>query len=212
MPPTHRPHRARSPVATALVALGVALLPLSAAPARAMNDEEMQLCVNSCLYHFGPADNPAYEGCVARQCAGKPASPAAPAATAPTAPAAPQTRTGWHTLVIDGGRTHVARVQSGGLALSYLCRRGSEGLIAVEGMTGWAGAMRLGIDGRPVGQGFAARGGMRATPAPRGSAILAALGRGSRAELADDRGHGSLPLVGSGRAIAQAMRACGLRP
>lgn len=202
------PARAAAPIA--LLALALVPLALSATPARAMNDEEMQLCVNSCLYHFGPADNPAYETCVARQCAEEPASPPAPAAG--PAPAEAQGRAGWQTLTIDAGRTHVARVQSGGLALSYMCRKGSEGLVAVEGMRGSARAMRLRIDGRPIAQPFAAQGGMRATPAPQGSAILAALGRGSRAELSDDRGQGSVPLSGSGRAIAQAMGACGLRP
>ena len=185
-------------------ALALALL-LPPGPASAQaGGEQMQLCVNQCLYHFGPASNPRYHACVAEQCEGaapgrKPAQP-------------PRQGAGWSNAAADGGRTHYARVQSGRLVLSYMCQRGREGLVAVEGMAGSPGSLVLRIGGRRVAQPFAASGGMRAAQAARGSALLAGLLGGSGGELADDRGRGSLPLAGSGRAIRAAMAACGLRP
>jgi hypothetical protein len=188
-------------------ALALALsLPLVPAHAQGAG-EQMQLCVNQCLYHFGPASNPRYHACVAEQCEG---TGPAPQRQQPAQP--PRQGAAWTTGAVDGGRTHYARVQSGRLALSYMCQRGSEGLIAVEGMAGSPGSLALRIDGKRVAQPFATSGGMRATQAARGSALLAGLLGGSRVELSDDRGRGSLPLAGSGRAIRTAMAACGLRP
>lgn len=189
-------------------ALAMALLLLPLAPAHAQGeDEQMQLCVNQCLYHFGPASNPQYHACVAEHC--EEAAPA-PRRQQPAQP--PRQGAAWTNGVADGGRTHYARVQSGRLALSYMCQRGNEGLIAIEGMAGSPGALVLRIDGRPVMQPFVAQRGMRATQAARGSALLAGLLGGSRIELSDERGRGSLPLAGSGRAIRAAMAACGLQP
>lgn len=192
-----------APLRPCALALALLLAPLAPAHAQA-EGEQMQLCINSCLYHFGPASNPRYHACVAEQC--EQAAPSRQPAQPPSQGA------GWRNGTADGGRTHYARVQSGRLALSYMCQRGSEGLVAVEGMAGSPGSLVLRIDGRRMAQPFAASGGMRATQAARGSAMLAGLLGGSGVELADDRGRGSLPLAGSGRAIRAAMAACGLRP
>ncbi|WP_323716903.1 hypothetical protein [Paracoccus aminovorans] len=193
MPLSFRPGRA-------LMAL-LLVLPSAAAA----QQDPMQLCVNSCLFHHGPATNPAYEACVARQCVEAPAPPRA------AQPAKPQAQ-GWTTGTADGGKTHLARMRSGRLELLYMCQRGSQGLVAVRGMAGSTGSMRIGIDGRRIPQPFAAKDGLRATPAPSGSALLGGLLTGGRVELADDRGQGVLPLAGSGQAIRAALAACGLRP
>lgn len=194
------------PLSSRLGSAVLALLSALPAPVLAQPDP-MQLCVNSCLYHHGPASNPAYDACIVRQCLQEAPQPPKPQPHEPQVPAQ-----GWTTGKADGGRTHLARVQSGRLALLYMCQQGSQGLVAVQGMAGSVGSMRIGIDGRRIAQPFAARDGLRATPAPSGSALLQGLLTGDRVELADDRGRGVLPLAGSGKAIRAAMAACGLRP
>lgn len=171
--------------------------------------EEQQLCINQCMYHHGPAGSTAYDACVARRCM-TPESPVAtpPPQATPRQPLAPAST--WTRGRTDGGRTHFARLEAGALALTYMCQSATQGLMAIEGLRGRPGSIRLLIDGRPLPQPFAAKDGMRATPAPSGAALLTGLLTGKRLQISDDRGGGSVSLAGSGKAIGATLSACGL--
>ncbi|RQP05126.1 MAG: hypothetical protein D1H97_14675 [Paracoccus sp. BP8] len=184
--------------------IGAAAL-LHGGPARAQMDAG-QLCVNQCLFHHGPASSPAYHACVAEICEGKGQVSGGQAAPSRQRPAGPA----WVSGVAGGGQGRYAGIESGRHSLSYMCKRGESGILAVEGMAGSGRSLAIRVDGTSFRPQFISRGGMRYTSAARDSALLRALLSGNAVEISDDRGRVRFSLSGSGAAIRAAMAGCGL--
>lgn len=200
-------------IAGAILALSTGLVAFSTSAQVSDRDraaaEEEQRCVWSCLANHGPASNPAYHSCVAEICMGQPASGRSPQNRQP-AGSAPRASS-WTAGVADGGRTHYARTQSGRVIFHYMCRKGEQGLIAIEGLTGAPSAMRVRIDTRPIPVQFGTTDGMLVASAQSGSALLRGLESGNTLSMTDGRMSVNLPLAGSGQAIRKAMAECGIR-
>lgn len=185
---------------TTWIAAGLALLCM-AAPAAAQQSaaEREQLCVNQCLFHYGPASNPHYHDCVARMCVADSPAPAAPAAPAPR----------WTNHATANGGGQSAAIEAGGRSFNYICQRGGPALIGLAGFGGDTN-VTLRIGGQPFRQNFVARGGVLYTDAS--PALTAALAGGNLVEVTAGGQRGSFTLSGSGAAIRKARAACGLRP
>ncbi|MBK4217338.1 hypothetical protein JJJ17_15515 [Paracoccus caeni] len=185
---------------TAFIGAGVVMAQESAA-------ERAQICVNQCLYHFGPASNPAYHACVAEMCEAPAADEAMEAPR--QAPAAPRATWQNHATADGGGQS--AAVDLGSHSLSYICQRGGPALLAVAGLGGSANGVSLSIDGRGLALPFIARNGVLYTAADAGSTLLAGLMGGNSVEVTGANGlRVSFPLSGSGAAIRTAMQRCGI--
>lgn len=169
-------------------------------PALAQVDDP-QICVNQCLYHNGPASNPAYHACVERMCSGDSAEAAPREEPAPSR---------WRTESVPGA--HAAVIDMGGRSLNYMCQRGGPALIGVSGLGGAADGTRISVDGRAFALPFVARNGILYTAADAGSPLVAALMSGSGVEVVSGGRSGTFSLAGSRAAIARTAAACGIRP
>ena len=188
------------------IAAGLAILWMagaSAAGAQNTPGERAQLCVNMCLFHHGPASNPAYHACVAEICE----SGGAPAGRARPAPSAPAAR--WTTHATANGAAHSAAVEAGGRSLNYICQRGGPALIGLAGFGGNPNGVALRIGQRQFRPDFVARNGILYTDA--GPALTAALTGGALVEVTAGGKRASFTLAGSGAAIGKAMAGCGIR-
>lgn len=170
-----------------------------------MSAEEEQRCVWSCLANSPGAESRQYQECVARICLGESAAPGQQ--SRPAAPATP--RAAWSAGAGQGGAWY-AGVEIPGKSLSFLCRRGGPGLLAVAGLGARADGVAVQVDGRDYRLPFVSQNGMLYTAADPGSPILNALRSGSRAQVGSRGGSAAFPLTGSGSAISAALRGCGL--
>ncbi len=199
---------------------GIAALVLSilagAASAQMEGPEaELQRCVWGCLYRFGPAENPAYQQCVAEVCAELSEAVEQSDASAPPAPA-PAVDEAWTavTSLIDGT---MARVPSGTATLYTLCdSRGAR-----LGLAGGAFEERFVLStppapapwmiffvvdgGAPFGVNFAPDGGSLGSPIAGQERLIEALKAGSSVQVVQGGDLlATFSLRGSARAFAEA--------
>jgi hypothetical protein len=180
----------------AIAVLMAAALPVSAQ----MSPEEEQRCVWSCLANSpGGAAGRAYQQCVADICLGEPAAPEPSAAP----------KAAWRAGAGEGG-AWFAGVELPGASLTFLCRRGGPGLLAVAGLGARDDGTAITVDGRGYRLPFVAQNGMLYTAADPGSPILGALRTGGVAQVSSRGGSADFPLAGSGGAIAAALKGCRL--
>lgn len=177
-------------------------LVIGAGPAKAQ--DPMQLCVNQCMFHAGPAGSASYNTCIRQMC-----EAAAPQAQRPAAPA--PAAAGWTVQSTRGGSGHSAAVEAGGRSFNVICQRGGQALIGVAGMGVAPQGVGLRIDRQDYGLSFVAQNDILYTEAT--PHLLRALMAGSQVEVTGRSGAGAVfPLRGSSAAIRQAMSNCGLRP
>lgn len=187
------------------IGLVAALAVVTAAQAQ---QDDAQICVNQCLYHYGPADNPAYHACVAERCSGP--TDSGTDGGGPDSGGDATGRPGWTNHSRSGA--HSAAVESGGRSLNYVCQQGGKALIGVAGLGGAADDTRISVDGQTFAQPFVAQSGILYTSADGGSALLRALMSGRAAEVVSAGRRAAFPLTGSREAIARAASTCGIRP
>lgn len=173
-----------------------AMLSPAAAPAQEGPEWELQRCVWGCLANFGPADNPAYQACVAARCSEPPARPWAGGAT-------------------SDGRGHWAGARSadGTVDLLVICGPGGQRFLQVAGPEGGTepADITFVIDGAVRAVRFQQMAGTRATAAlPKDAAVIDELMRGRALWLRNSAGYelGQFDLAGAGTAISAALAAC----
>lgn len=179
--------------------LCLALLVAATAFARpAAAQDPMQLCVNQCMFNHGPAGSAAYDACIRQVCEAGAAAPASPA---------PPAR--WTVQSAGGG--HSAAVEAGGRSLNVICRRGGPVLIGVAGLRVGGDGLGLRIDRQRYDLPAVVQNGIAYTEGmPH---LLAALMAGAQVEATGAGGvRAVFPLTGSGAAIREALRACGVQP
>ncbi|WP_297973674.1 hypothetical protein [uncultured Amaricoccus sp.] len=185
----------------AAAALAMLLL-AGALPARAqMDPEEEQRCVWQCLANSPGAESRQYQECVERLCMAAPPAAEKPRAAVPAGAA-------WTAGSGARGGGWYAGVEIPGKSLSFLCRRGGPGLLAVAGLGGRADGVALRVDRQAFALRFVAENGILYAAAD--SPLLGALMGGSRAEVSARGGSATFPLAGSGAAIRKALAGCGL--
>lgn len=178
------------------VLLALALLPLSGVT-RAQDGPEwdLQRCVWTCLHNYGPADNPAYGDCIARQC---------------TAPApAPAWTTG---LTTDGAGRHAGTTDPAtGNQFHFICWPVGQSYLMLTGPEGPDAVLPVTVAGQTYAVPFTSYGGYHMAAIPVDSPLIAGIWQGGTLSIANEAGYslGTFSLDGAPLAIHTAWQGCG---
>lgn len=161
---------------------------------QAMAQDPVQLCVDQCLVHRGPAGSASHDACIEQMCT------------------ASAELGDWAVMSTPDGNGHAARTSMQGRSLSYLCSHDGPGLVAIAGLGGGGTEILFRIDGQPVPGRYVTQNGVHYGAADAGSPVLQGLVEGRTAEVTAGQVTVRFPLAGSGQAIRRAMAACGRAP
>lgn len=171
----------------------------------AMAEGPLRQCAQECALSQGPVGTSIYDLCVAHRC-----GVTAPGPQAVESPVLEPLEPEWQVESLPDSGAYTARIRFQGRSLSYVCQPDGRGMIAVEGLGSGGGEMVFLVDGQRMSVPFQTLDGIHYGEAEPGSQMLRAMMEGRQATMIAGQITLTMPLIGSARAITEAMRGCDL--